>query len=197
MDSDELLIDLMCENNVEAHAVFRKRYLSFIKTWVSAYKNIVEYLRLDEDEMVDEIYMHIYESLSTYNYINGYFYTYAKRCASNYIFAYLKKMSSDSRKIIYECLSIDAYLDDVHTYEDLVRCEYSLAHFDKRYEARENLEDMLSVIEGFDEDEKKIISLRYKGEKSKSIADSLQLNERQVEYKTSTIKKKLTSCIKT
>ena len=63
-------------------------------------------------------------------------------------------MSSDSRKIIYECLSIDAYLDDVHTYEDLVRCEYSLAHFDKRYEARENLENYMRAIKhGLDKNE--------------------------------------------
>jgi RNA polymerase sigma factor (sigma-70 family) len=197
MDCDELLIDLMCENNEEAHTIFRKRYMSFVRMWVMGYKNIMEYLRLDEDELVNEIYMHVYESLSTYNYMNGYFYSYARRCATNYIFAYLKKMSSESRKIIYECLSIDAYLDDVHTYEDMVRCEYGIAKFDKQYDARENLDGMLSVMDEFDADEKKIAYLRYMGEKPKSIADTLQLNERQVEYKTSTIKKKLTSCIKT
>ena len=41
MDCDELLIDLMCENNEEAHTIFRKRYMSFVRMWVMGYKNIV------------------------------------------------------------------------------------------------------------------------------------------------------------
>ena len=197
MDVYELLIDLMCEGNEDAFISFRERYLKFIRYWIKSYKNIIDYLRLDEEDFVGEIYMHIYYSISSYNGNCGHFYAYAKKCAQNYILTYLKRMDSDSRRTILGSLSIDSAIDDMHTFEDLVQCEYLIAYIDKRYESREVIDDMIDVINEFDEDEKKILYMRYMGMKSKKIESYLDLKDRQIEYKTSNIKKKLTSCIKT
>lgn len=197
MDVDELLIDLMCEDNEDACIAFRERYMALIRYWLKSYDNVISYLRLDDEDFVSDIYMCILNSISSYNGSTGSFYCYAKKCMINYLLTYLKKFNSDSRKTLFTSLSIDVPIDDVHTFEDLVQCDYSIADVSRRYEARESIDGMLSVVSSFDHDEKRIAYLRYIGYKPKKIEQRLELSERQIEYKTSNIKKKLTSCIKT
>lgn len=197
MDVDELLIDLMCEDNEDAYIAFRERYMTFIRYWLKSYDNVIAYLRLDIEDFVGDIYMSVLNSISSYNGSTGKFYTFAKKCVSNYILAYLKRYNSDARKTLFTSLSIDVPIDDLHTYEDMVKCEYVISDISKRYDVKESFDDMLGVISSLDEDEKKIVYMRYSGMKPREMERYSTLKERQIEYKTSNIKKKLTSCIKT
>lgn len=197
VDSDELLIELMCEENEDAKIEFRKRYLSFIKTWLKSYLNVIKYMRMEEEDFVGEIYMYIYESLSNFNKEKGYFYSFAKTCFNHYMYTYIKKMNGSMRKTILDSLSIDGYYDNGQGFNELIEGDYHISDLKSYYESKETLKNMKEIINNLDDREKRLISYRYKGKKNKDISSIMSLNEKTIEYKCTSVKKKLTSCMKT
>ena len=197
MDSDELLIQLMCEENEDAKREFRNRYLAYIRMWLKQFKSSIDYFRLDEEDFVSEAYVKVYDALSVFNKDNGNFYSFAKRCVVNYMNSYIKKMNGLTRRTIYDSLSIDSALSDAHTFENMIESEYHITSLEDMMSSRDNVDRMKEVVNQFSDEEKNILSLKYAGKKTKEISGILSIKEKSVEYKCSSIKKKLTSCIKT
>ena len=73
MDSDELLIELMCEENEDAKREFKNRYLAYIRMWLKEYSSIIRYFRLDVDDFVSEAYLKVDEALSLFDRSKGNF----------------------------------------------------------------------------------------------------------------------------
>ena len=197
MDSDELLIQLMCEENEDAKREFRNRYLAYIRMWLKQFKSSIDYFRLDEEDFVSEAYIKVYDALSVFDKDSVNFYSFAKRCVVNYMNSYIKKMNGFARRAIYDSLSIDSSLSDAHTFENMIESEYHITSLDEMVSSRENANRMKRVVDQFSDEEKNILSLKYAGKKAKEISGILSIKDKSVEYKCSSIKKKLTSCIKT
>jgi len=197
MDSDELLIQLMCEENEDAKREFRNRYLAYVRMWLKPFKYSIEYFRLDEEDFVSEAYLKVYDALSVFNRDNGNFYSFAKRCVVNYMNSYIKKMNGLTRRTIYDSLSIDASVSDAHTFENLIESEYHITSLDEMIVAKENVDRIKREFDQLSDEELDIVSLKYAGKKNKEISSILDIKEKSVEYRTGSIKKKLTSCIKT
>ena len=198
MDSDELLIELMCECNEDAIYEFRRRYISNIRKWLTNFERVIGFMRLDKEDFVTELYLKVYDSLAYYDSENGTcFYAFAKRCVTNHMLTYLKRMNGLSKRAILDAFSLDEGLDDVHRYEDLVESGYQISQISRMYNSKENISNMKRIIDEFGEEEKKVLAYRYYDVKNTSISKRMSVNEKHVEYKCSSIKKKLTSCIKT
>ena len=75
MDSDELLIQLMCEENEDAKKEFRNRYLAYIRMWLNQFKSSIDYFRLDVEDFVSEAYIKVCDALSVFDRTNGNFYS--------------------------------------------------------------------------------------------------------------------------
>ena len=198
MDSDELLIELMCEGNHEAIFEFSRRYISNIRKWLNNFDRVINFVRLDREDFVSELYLKVYDALSYYEVGSGKcFYAFAKRCVTNHMLTYLKKMNCLNKRAILDAVSLDDGIDDIHRYEDLVESNYQISDMGSLYDSKENVKSIKNVIDEFDVEEKNIMLYRYFDIKNTSISKKMAINEKHVEYKCSSIKKKLTSCIKT
>lgn len=197
MDSDELLIQLMCEENEDAKKEFRNRYLAYIRMWLNQFKSSIDYFRLDVEDFVSEAYIKVCDALSVFDRANGNFYSFAKKCVFNYMNSYIKKMNGLTRRTIYDSLSIDAAVSDAHTFENLIESDYHITSLNDMIGSKENVDKIRRVVSQLSDDEKGILSLKYKGKKTSEISSMMSLKEKSVEYKSGSIKKKLTSCIKT
>lgn len=196
MDSDELLIELMCEENLDAKREFERRYIAFIKIWLKRYTRVIKYMRMEEDDFVSVLYLKVLDSLSVFDKNNGNFYSFAKTCVNNYMNTFIKRMNGSMRKTILDSISINESING-YNFEEVIEGNYHLSRLDEYVKSREKLFEIKEKIRLLKEEDKKIIKCRYDGDNIKKISSKLSLKEKNVEYKCSSIKKKLTRCIKT